>query len=122
MQQPHHDSVIVSPASTLRHILLLASIRAAVGMVCVIAIAGVGALPVVLPGIPAAVACFMGWRTLSMKMVRLGLCLSSAMWIGTAAAVVAHNHTVHSTFLAGSIALFAVADAMFSTMRVERVP
>lgn len=112
----------MSPASTLRRILLLASFRAVFGMVAVVALVGPGALPILIPGIPAVFCCYKAWRHLEIKATRFGLCLSSAMWLGTAAAVVAHDRTPESIVLSGAIAFFAFADTMFSTMRVERVP
>jgi hypothetical protein len=116
-----HDAVVVSPAATLEHILWFSALRALVGMVAVLWIVGIGAIPVVLPGLAATITCARAGWSLDPKLARLGLCLSGSMWVGAAVAVLTQGPSGHEAFLAAGIAAFAVTDVMLSTMRMERL-
>jgi hypothetical protein len=122
MNKPPHDAVIVSPAATLGHILIVSACRALLGMGVVLWIVGKGALPIVVPGVAAFVTCVRGGWDMDARMARLGLCLSSSMWVGAAAAVVAQYPSKEAIFLAAAITSFALTDVMLATMRMERVP
>lgn len=121
MREHHDKAVIVSPVSTLRHILMVSVFRALIGMIVTVWLIGPEAAPILIPGVTAAIAHLRAGRTLSTQLYRLGLCLSSSMWIGAAAAFVYHDTTGASIFLAAVITTFAVTDIMLSTMRMERI-
>ena len=121
MQETTKDAIVVSPASTLRHMLLVSAFRSLIGMCAVIWIVGVGALPIVVPGVAAFIVCARASHGLRTRLFRLGLCLSSSMWIGASAAIVVHSPTAHAIFLAISLSAFAVTDVMLATMRMEHM-
>lgn len=122
MLTPPHNAVVVSPATTIAHVLMVSAFRALAGMFGVLWIAGMGASPILIPGILACLACMKAGWSLDPRMARIGLCLSSAMWVGAAAAVLNTHPTHDAVFLAAAIASFAVTDMMMATMRIEQVP
>lgn len=113
------SSVLVSPVRTLAIIMALTGARAAAGAAISIAMFGIPALPLLIPGIPAIVASALAARKFNSFYARLGLCMSAAMWVGVVTAIVENSHSESTVFLAGAVASFAVADVLFGTMSVR---
>lgn len=121
MRKHANDAVVVSPLSTLRHILMVSVFRALIGMIITIWLIGLEATPILIPGLTAVAAHIKASQTLDTRLYRLGLCLSSSMWIGSASAFVYQYSSGPFIFLAAVITSFAVADIMLSTMRMEKL-
>jgi hypothetical protein len=101
--------------------LWISALRSAIGMTATILLVGNGALPLLLPGVAAIVYFIKGSFEPKSRDSRVGLCLSSSMWVGSAAALVCHETTQHSIFFAAVITSFAVTDIMLASMRLESV-
>lgn len=122
MPAHHPDAVAVSPAGILGFLLIVAGFRCLLGLVGVLYLIGASGFPLIIPGLLAFVVCIRAGWTLKSVLMRRGLCLSASMWIGSAAAVVAHDTFAHSVFLALTICSFAATDIMLSSMRMEKLP